>query len=142
MRLIEPYLVDGALVIVDDTDWERVERAVDDYLAAAAARDGARSSDRRQGTAATAEWWDRACASSAGRATATGLSAAISRCCASRPSACVSIWRTRSRVMPISRPIILERLRILVAVEPVAQLDHVLLALAAAFATARRSASR
>ena len=32
MRLIEPYLVDGALVIVDDTDWERVERAVDDYL--------------------------------------------------------------------------------------------------------------
>jgi len=33
MRLIEPYLVDGALVIVDDTDWERVERAVDDYLA-------------------------------------------------------------------------------------------------------------
>jgi hypothetical protein len=33
MRLIEPHLVDGALVIVDDTDWERVERAVDDYLA-------------------------------------------------------------------------------------------------------------
>jgi predicted O-methyltransferase YrrM len=32
MRLIEPHLVDGALVIVDDTDWERVERAVDDYL--------------------------------------------------------------------------------------------------------------
>lgn len=34
MRLAEPYLADGALVIVDDTDWERVERAVDDYLAA------------------------------------------------------------------------------------------------------------
>ncbi len=33
MRLIEPHLVDGALVIVDDTDWEKVERAVDDYLA-------------------------------------------------------------------------------------------------------------
>jgi predicted O-methyltransferase YrrM len=33
MRLIEPHLVDDALVIVDDTDWERVERAVDDYLA-------------------------------------------------------------------------------------------------------------
>jgi predicted O-methyltransferase YrrM len=33
MRLIEPYLADGALVIVDDTDWERVGRAVDDYLA-------------------------------------------------------------------------------------------------------------
>jgi predicted O-methyltransferase YrrM len=33
MRLIEPYLVSPALVIVDDTDWERVERAVEDYLA-------------------------------------------------------------------------------------------------------------
>jgi predicted O-methyltransferase YrrM len=33
MRLAEPYLADGALVIVDDTDWEKVERAVDDYLA-------------------------------------------------------------------------------------------------------------
>jgi predicted O-methyltransferase YrrM len=32
MRLIEPYLSSPALVIVDDTDWERVERAVDDYL--------------------------------------------------------------------------------------------------------------
>jgi protein O-GlcNAc transferase len=34
MRLVEPYLASPALVIVDDTDWERVERAVDDYLAA------------------------------------------------------------------------------------------------------------
>jgi predicted O-methyltransferase YrrM len=33
MRLIEPHLASPALVIVDDTDWERVERAVDDYLA-------------------------------------------------------------------------------------------------------------
>jgi predicted O-methyltransferase YrrM len=32
MRLVEPYLASPALVIVDDTDWERVERAVDDYL--------------------------------------------------------------------------------------------------------------
>jgi predicted O-methyltransferase YrrM len=32
LRLIEPYLADGALVIVDDTDWEGVGRAVDDYL--------------------------------------------------------------------------------------------------------------
>jgi predicted O-methyltransferase YrrM len=32
MRLIEPYLASPALVIVDDTDWEKVERAVDDYL--------------------------------------------------------------------------------------------------------------
>ena len=32
MRLIEPHLASPALVIVDNTDWERVERAVDDYL--------------------------------------------------------------------------------------------------------------
>jgi len=32
MRLAEPYLADTALVIVDDTDWEQVERAVNDYL--------------------------------------------------------------------------------------------------------------
>jgi hypothetical protein len=32
MRLAERYLASPALVIVDDTDWERVERAVDDYL--------------------------------------------------------------------------------------------------------------
>ena len=33
LRLIEPSLVEGALMIVDDSDWERVEQAVDDYLA-------------------------------------------------------------------------------------------------------------
>ena len=33
LRLAEEYLASPALVIVDDTDWERVERAVDDYLA-------------------------------------------------------------------------------------------------------------
>jgi predicted O-methyltransferase YrrM len=33
LRLVEPYLASPALLIVDDTDWERVERAVDDYLA-------------------------------------------------------------------------------------------------------------
>jgi predicted O-methyltransferase YrrM len=33
LRLAEPYLASPALMIVDDTDWERVERAVDDYLA-------------------------------------------------------------------------------------------------------------
>jgi len=32
MRLIEPYLLSPALVILDDTDWERVEQAVEDYL--------------------------------------------------------------------------------------------------------------
>ena len=33
LRIAEPHLVPGALMIVDDTDWERVERAMDDYLA-------------------------------------------------------------------------------------------------------------
>jgi len=33
LRIAEPLLVAGALMIVDDTDWERVERALDDYLA-------------------------------------------------------------------------------------------------------------
>jgi protein O-GlcNAc transferase len=33
LRIAEPLLAPGALVIVDDTDWERVERAMDDYLA-------------------------------------------------------------------------------------------------------------
>jgi predicted O-methyltransferase YrrM len=33
MQLAEPYLASPSVVIVDDTDWERVERALDDYLA-------------------------------------------------------------------------------------------------------------
>jgi predicted O-methyltransferase YrrM len=33
LRLIEPYLADEALLIVDDSDWERVDRAIADYLA-------------------------------------------------------------------------------------------------------------
>jgi hypothetical protein len=32
LRLIEPYLSDESILIIDDTDWEEVERAVDDYL--------------------------------------------------------------------------------------------------------------
>ena len=34
LRIAEPLLVQGALVIVDDTDWKDVDRAMDDYLAA------------------------------------------------------------------------------------------------------------
>jgi predicted O-methyltransferase YrrM len=34
LRMAEPLLAPGALVIVDDTDWEDVERAMDDYVAA------------------------------------------------------------------------------------------------------------
>ena len=33
LRLVEPYLAEGALLIVDDTDWDRVARAMRDYLA-------------------------------------------------------------------------------------------------------------
>jgi predicted O-methyltransferase YrrM len=33
LRMIEPYLADEALLIVDDTDWDQVGRAVRDYLA-------------------------------------------------------------------------------------------------------------
>jgi protein O-GlcNAc transferase len=33
LRIAEPYLVPGALLIIDDTDWQKVARAVDDYLA-------------------------------------------------------------------------------------------------------------
>ena len=33
LRVAEPWLGPGALLIVDDTDWEQVERAMDDYLA-------------------------------------------------------------------------------------------------------------
>jgi predicted O-methyltransferase YrrM len=33
LRIAEPLLVPGALMIVDDTDWTDVERAMDDYLA-------------------------------------------------------------------------------------------------------------
>ncbi|CAN5830845.1 hypothetical protein BH18ACT13_BH18ACT13_11390 [soil metagenome] len=34
LRIAEPFLAPGALLIVDDTDWEQVGRAMDDYLAA------------------------------------------------------------------------------------------------------------
>ena len=32
LRIAEPWFAPGALVIVDDTDWEDVERALEDYL--------------------------------------------------------------------------------------------------------------
>jgi predicted O-methyltransferase YrrM len=33
LRIAEPWLAAGALVIVDDTDWDDVARAMDDYVA-------------------------------------------------------------------------------------------------------------
>jgi protein O-GlcNAc transferase len=32
LRVVEPHLADGALLIVDDSDWSQVARAIDDYL--------------------------------------------------------------------------------------------------------------
>ena len=56
MRMIEPHLASPSLVIVDDTDWERVERAVDDYLAAQPrATEILRYDGRERGSP---EWWD------------------------------------------------------------------------------------
>jgi len=34
LRIAEPYLVPVALLIIDDTDWQKVARALDDFLAA------------------------------------------------------------------------------------------------------------
>jgi len=34
LQIVEPWLAAGSLLIVDDSDWERVARAIDDYLAA------------------------------------------------------------------------------------------------------------
>lgn len=33
LRMVEPWLAPGGLVIIDDTDWDDVARAMDDYLA-------------------------------------------------------------------------------------------------------------
>jgi predicted O-methyltransferase YrrM len=56
LRLVEPYLASPALVIVDDTDWERVERAVDDYLAAQPrASEIYRADGKDRGRP---EWWE------------------------------------------------------------------------------------
>ena len=33
LQIVEPWLAPGSLLIVDDSDWDRVARAIDDYLA-------------------------------------------------------------------------------------------------------------
>jgi hypothetical protein len=56
LRLIEPYLAGEALLIVDDTDWERVALAVDDYLAEQpAARELLRVDGKDRGAP---HWWE------------------------------------------------------------------------------------
>jgi protein O-GlcNAc transferase len=58
LRLIEPYLAERALLVVDDSDWERVERAIGDYLAEQPrARELARRAGKDRGHP---EWWEGA----------------------------------------------------------------------------------
>jgi len=56
LRLIEPHLAETALLVVDDTDWERVERAVDAYLAGEPrAQEIFRADGKDRGHP---EWWE------------------------------------------------------------------------------------
>jgi protein O-GlcNAc transferase len=54
LRLVEPSLAEPALVIVDDSDWTDVRRAVDDYLAA---QPRARPLVEIEGASAGRPWW-------------------------------------------------------------------------------------
>jgi protein O-GlcNAc transferase len=56
LRVVEPYLATGALVIVDDTDWERVERAMDAYLAEQSRARRILTVDGKQRGAP--QWWE------------------------------------------------------------------------------------
>jgi len=56
LRLVEPYLADAALLIVDDTDWEQVGQTVDEYLASQpGASDLVRIAGKSQGAPG---WWE------------------------------------------------------------------------------------
>jgi hypothetical protein len=56
LRLVEPYLADEALLIVDDTDWDAVERAVDEYLSTQLhAEELLRIGGKRRGAP---HWWE------------------------------------------------------------------------------------
>jgi predicted O-methyltransferase YrrM len=56
LRLIEPYLSEESILIIDDTDWEEVERAVDDYLGS---QPNATELLRLRGKAGgTPAWWE------------------------------------------------------------------------------------
>jgi predicted O-methyltransferase YrrM len=54
LRLVEPWLAEPALVIVDDSDWDNVRRAVDDYLAA---QPRARMLVEIEGATSGRPWW-------------------------------------------------------------------------------------
>lgn len=54
LRMIEPWLAPAALVIVDDSDWEQVGRALDDYLAS---QPRARQVNAVEGSTRGQPWW-------------------------------------------------------------------------------------
>jgi hypothetical protein len=54
LQLVEPYLAGRALLIVDDSDWEQVGRAIRDYLAG---QPRARRLIEIEGAAADRPWW-------------------------------------------------------------------------------------
>jgi predicted O-methyltransferase YrrM len=56
LRMAEPLLVPGALMIVDDTDWTDVERALDAYLAEQARATRVLTIDGK--TRGQPQWWE------------------------------------------------------------------------------------
>lgn len=56
LRIAEPLLVPGALVIVDDTDWDDVERAMNAYLAEQPRASRVLSIDGK--TRGAPQWWE------------------------------------------------------------------------------------
>jgi predicted O-methyltransferase YrrM len=56
LRMAEPLLAPGALMIVDDTDWEDVERAMDDYVAAQARTQRILTIDGK--SRGSPQWWE------------------------------------------------------------------------------------
>jgi len=56
LRIAEPLLVPGALVIVDDTDWDDVARAMDDYAAAEPRAERALVLDGKD--RGSPQWWE------------------------------------------------------------------------------------
>jgi hypothetical protein len=54
LRLVEPHLADEALLIVDDSDWDEVHRAIDDYLAG---QPRAKVLVEVAGAAGDQDWW-------------------------------------------------------------------------------------
>jgi predicted O-methyltransferase YrrM len=56
LRISEPLLAPGALVIVDDTDWDDVDRAMADYLAGQPRARRVLTIDGK--TRGAAQWWE------------------------------------------------------------------------------------